>query len=282
MLQIKVACRHYRQIFSHPFVVVRHATDYAAFKRGVVSGTNPAATGRQAFLDKVPQSEHRPPVIYPEEINAVIAEAIKRGDRQIANLLVFVCEGGYRFQELQFLQVRDINLDAREIVVDVKKPDPDRVRPELQRRCLTADGYWKPKTRAGCRAVHISDRLAAVIGTMSLGQPSDWVFVNKAGNQIAENKTLKRLKNHAQSAGVLVESNLATGKPWSAIRWHWLRHYHASRASRCNIRRDVSKAAMGHADDRVHDHYRGVEPTVFHEEYAKFDSGLNVTLLSAK
>lgn len=267
---------------NHYIDAVHNFFGYAAFKRGVVSGTNPAATGRQAFLDKVPQGEHRPPIIYPKEVNAVIKEAINNGDRQIANLIVFVCEGGFRLQELQFLQVRDIHLDEQEIVVDVKKPDLNRVRPGLQTRCLTVDGYWKPKTRAGCRAVHITHRLEEVIGAMSLKRPTDWVFVNSVGNQIAGDRTLQRLKKHALAAGILVERNPRNGKPWSAIRWHWLRHYHASRASRSNIRRDVSKAAMGHADDRVHDHYRGMEPAVFHEEYAKFDSGLDVALLGAK
>ena len=45
------------------------------------------------------------------------------------------------------------------------------------------------------------------------------------------------------------------------------------------IRREVSKLAMGHAADGIHDHYRGVDAFAFHEEYAKFDSGLNDDLI---
>ena len=41
--------------------------------------------------------------IYPDQINAVIEAAREAGDSQIVNLVVFVCEGGFRFQELQFL-----------------------------------------------------------------------------------------------------------------------------------------------------------------------------------
>jgi hypothetical protein len=109
--------------------------------------------------------------------------------------------------------------------------------------------------------------------------PSDWVFVNSAGSQIAENKTLQRLKAYALEADVLVEPNPRTGKPWSAIKWHWLRHYHRTRAHVSGIRRDVSKVAMGHAADGIHDHYRGLDHYAFREEYAKFDSGIDDSLV---
>ena len=115
---------------------------------------------------------------------------------------------------------------------------------------------------------------------MGLGGPSDWVFVNSVGSQIAENKTLQRLKAHAVEADVLVEANPRTGKPWSAIKWHWLRHYHRTRAHVSGIRREVSKLAMGHAADAIHDHYRGVDVEAFHAEYAKFDSGIDGSLLA--
>ncbi len=36
---------------------------------------------------------------------------------------------------------------------------------------------------------------------------------------------------------------------------------------------------MGHAADGIHDHYRGVDAVAFHEEYAKFDSGLDDDLI---
>ena len=64
------------------------------------------------------------------------------------------------------------------------------------------------------------------------------------------------------------------------IKWHWLRHYHRTRAHVSHVRRDVSKIAMGHAADPIHDHYRGVEPDAFHAEYEKFDSGIDVSLLA--
>ena len=255
---------------------------YVIFKRRLVTGPNPAATGRQAELDRFPENTARPPTIYPDQINAIIEVANKHFDRQIANLVVFVCEGGFRFQELQFLQVGDINLAGREIVLDVKRPNLTRVRPELQRRCLSADGLWIPKSRAGRRPVHVTDRLATVIQRMGLGEPSDWVFVNQAGNQIAENKTLQRLKKYALEGDVLVETHPSTGKPWSRIKWHWLRHFHRTRAHACKIRRDVSKVAMGHAGDSIHDHYRGLDSFVFHEEYEKFDSGIDDALLRTK
>ena len=50
----------------------------------------------------------------------------------------------------------------------------------------------------------------------------------------------------------------------------------------CKIRREVSKIAMGHAADPVHDRYRRVDAFAFHEEYAKFDSGLDDRLLDQK
>ena len=70
-----------------------------------------------------------------------------------------------------------------------------------------------------------------------------------------------------------------TGKPWSLIRWHWLRHYYRTRADVCKIRREVSKLAMGDAADPIHDHYRGLDRFAFHEECAKFDSGLDDDLI---
>ena len=205
----------------------------------------------------------------------------EHNDTQIVNLVVFVCDGGFRFQELQFLQVGDVDLARREITLDVKRPDLRKVRPELQRRCLTLDGLWIPKSQAGRRPIHVTDRMLLVIRSMGLGDPSDWVFVNSAGSQIAQNKTLLKLKAYALQAGVLVESNPRTGRPWSAIKWHWLRHYHRTRAHVSGIRREVSKLAMGHAGDAIHDHYRGVDPDAFHAEYAKFDSGIDAGLLVA-
>jgi len=197
-------------------------------------------------------------------------------------MVVFVCEAGFRFQVLQFLQVGDINLGEREIILDIKRPDVFRVRAELRKRCLTSEGLWIPKSRAARRPIHISDRLARIIGNMGLGEPSDWVFVNSVGSQIAENKTLDRLKRFALAAGVLVDKHPRTGKPWSLLRWHWLRHYHRTRAHVSKIRREVSKIAMGHAADPIHEHYRGLDRFAFHEEYAKFDSGLDDALLAQK
>ena len=255
---------------------------YAIFKRKLVVGPNPAATGRQAELDRLPEQTLPPPTIYPDQINAVIEVANRHHDRQTVNLVVFVCEGGFRFQELQFLQVGDLNLEAREILLDVKRPDLNRVRAELRRRCLTSGGLWIPKSRASRRPVHITDRLARVIGNMGLGDPSDWLFVNGAGNQIAENKTLQRLKRYALEAKVLVEEHPKTGEPWSTIKWHWLRHYHRTRTHVSKIRREVSKVGMGHAADHIHDHYRGLDVFAFHEEYAKLDTGIDDSLLDQK
>ncbi|MGB0715134.1 MAG: tyrosine-type recombinase/integrase [Phycisphaerae bacterium] len=264
---------------NHYVTSVHNFYGYAAFKRQLADGPNPAKTGRQAVLDKLPTRRIPPPTIYPDQINAVIEKAREAGDHQIVNLIVFICEGGFRFQELQFLQVGDINMPQREIVLDTKRPDLTRVRDELQRRCLTPEGYWMPKSAAGRRVVHITDRLTKVIGTMGLGEVVDWVFMNQAGKQVAGNKTLMRLKKYALEAGVLVEPHPKTGEPCSLLRWHWLRHYHRTRAHVSKIRREVSKLAMGHAADGIHDHYRGVDPFAFHEEYAKFDSGLNDDLI---
>ena len=43
-------------------------------------------------------AERPTPTIYPDQINAVIKTAIEAGDTQVVNLVVFVCEGGFRFQ----------------------------------------------------------------------------------------------------------------------------------------------------------------------------------------
>lgn len=264
---------------NHYLDAVHNFYGFVIFKRMLMPGPNPAATGRQAQLDRLPHQVLPPPTIYPDQVNAVLEVATNHFDTQIVNLIVFVCEGGFRFQELQFLQVGDIDLNKREIILDIKKPDLDAVRPELRRRCLTAEGLWMPKSRAARRPIHISDRLARVIGAMGLGQPSDWVFLNEAGNQIAENKTLDRLKRYAFQAKVLVEKDPKTGKKRSMLRWHWLRHFHRTRAHVSEIRREVSKLAMGHAADPIHDHYRGQDQFAFHAEYEKFDSGLDDALL---
>jgi len=192
---------------------------------------------------------------------------------------VFVCEGGLRFQELQFLQFGDIDMEHREIILDVKRPDPHRVRANLRKRCLTEEGYWVPKTRASRRPIHVTDRLAKVMDTLGEHDPTDWVLTTGVGNQFAENRTLMRLQRHALAADVLVAPNPRTGEPWSLLCWHWLRHFHRTRAHVSNIRREVSKLAMGHAADRIHDHYRGIDAVAFHREYAKFDSGIDERLL---
>lgn len=276
-------CRTSPATANHYLTAVHNFWGFAAFKRNVVKGNNPAATGRQAVLDKLPSRPVPPPTIYPDQVNAIVEKAMAHGDRQIANLIVFVCEGGFRFQELQFLQVGDIHLDRREILLDIKKPDLKRVRMELRKRCLTPEGYWVPKTRASRRPVHITDRLVKVIGSMGLGDASDWVFLNSAGKQVAQNKTLDRLKAYGLEAGVLVVTKRGSDDArTSAIRWHWLRHYHRTRAHVSKIRREVSKVAMGHAADGIHDHYRGLDLDAFHGEYAKFDSGIDDRLLDAK
>jgi integrase len=153
-----------------------------------VPAQNPAATGRQAVLDKVPSRPAPPPTIYPDQVNAIVEAALRHGDRQTANLIVFVCEGGFRFQELQFLQVGDIHLEQREILLDIKKPDLKRVRLELRKRCLTAEGYWVPKTRASRRPVHITERLVRVMRSMGLGDASDWVFLLRPASRSPRTK----------------------------------------------------------------------------------------------
>jgi len=129
---------------------------------------------------------------------------------------------------------------------------------------------------------NITDGLATVIESMGLRENHYWVFINEAGSQIVGNKTLLRLKRYALQAGVLMEPNLRSGEPWSLLCWHWLRHYHRTRAHVSKIRREVSKLAMGHAADGIHDHYRGLDRFAFHAEYAKFDSGIDDRPLKAK
>ena len=48
------------------------------------------------------------------------------------------------------------------------------------------------------------------------------------------------------------------------------------------IRREVSKIAMGHAADPIHDHYRGLDRFAFPDEYEKFESGIDDALLPQK
>ncbi len=60
------------------------------------------------------------------------------------------------------------------------------------------------------------------------------------------------------------------------------RHFHRTRAHVSKIRREVSKVAMGHAADPIHDHYRGLDRFAFHEEYTKFESGIDDALLTQK
>lgn len=265
---------------NHYVDAVHNFFGYVIFKRLLLPGPNPAACGRQAQLERLPNRSLPAPTIQPAQVNAILAKARDQDDWLIVNLVAFICEGGFRFQELQFLQVGDIDLEGRCITVDVKRPDLSKVRPELQRRCLTVDGLWAPKTRASRRPVHVTDRLASVIKAMKLGAPTDWVFINSAGRQVAGNKTLNTLKRYALDAGVLVTKHPVTGKRWSEIRWHWLRHYHRTRAYASKIRREVSKVAMGHAADAIHDHYRGIDPFALHEEYAKFESGIDDSLLA--
>jgi hypothetical protein len=71
-------------------------------------------------------------------------------------------------------------------------------------------------------------------------------------------------------------------RPRSLLRWHWLRHYHRTRADVSQIRREVSKVAMGHAADPIYDHYRGLDRFAFHAEYAEFESGIDDALLPQK
>lgn len=39
---------------------------------------------------------------YPDQVNAVSETALKHFDTQIANLIVFVCEGGFREEYAKF------------------------------------------------------------------------------------------------------------------------------------------------------------------------------------
>jgi len=78
---------------------------------------------------------------------------------------------------------------------------------------------------------------------------------------------------------------LSSPGPPTAVRidpLHRLRHYHRTRAHVSKIRREVSKLAMGHAADPIHDHYRGLDRFAFHAEYAKFESGIDDALLTPK
>lgn len=96
--------------------------------------------------------------------------------------------------------------------------------------------------------------MARLIAKTGLGEPSDWLFVNEAGNQIAENKTLQRLKACALEAKVLVEPHPQGGKAWSLVKWHCLRQRDRARACVSRIRREVWKVAMRHAANPIQEH----------------------------
>ena len=81
---------------------------------------------------------------------------------------------------------------------------------------------------------------------------------------------------------MLVQEHPRAGELWSAIKWHWPRRYHRTRAHVSKIRREVSKVAMAHAADPIHDYYRGLDAFAFHEEYAKLDTGIDDSLLDQK
>lgn len=91
---------------------------------------------------------------------------------------------------------------------------------------------------------------------------------------------MARLKTYAVEAGVFVSTHPPTGRKTTGVTWHLLRHDHRTRAHVSRIRREVSKVAMGHAADPIHDHYRGLDTFEIHAEYEKFDSGLDDALLA--
>jgi integrase len=128
---------------------------YVIRKRKLHPGPNPAATGRDEELDRLSEDEDSVPCpdISPNHINPIIEVARNHRDWQIMNLIVFFCEGGFRFQDVQFLTVGDICLENRLIEVDRKVVDVSRVRPELRKRCLEPGGIWRPKTQASRRPV---------------------------------------------------------------------------------------------------------------------------------
>ena len=77
----------------------------------------------------------------PEQVEALVSQALATGDVQIAYLIVFLAETGLRFGELPFLTPADLDGQRGRIHVTVKKVTGP-LHPEMRRLLDRHERWW--------------------------------------------------------------------------------------------------------------------------------------------
>lgn len=204
----------------YAFKVLRAALGYAVHLRSIPS--NPLLGIR------TPKREKREPTWWtPEEANAFLA-ATK--DDPLYPLYVVAVDTGARIGELLALQWSEVDLRAGTMTIKYTLGPVPR-----------ADARHAPKTAQSTRTVPLTSRaLAALRGRLErifgLGWAATcpWVFPSVNGSPMYQTNVTRRFVKAAKAAGV------------PRIRFHDIRHTHASILVRAGVDHAEAAARLGH------------------------------------
>ena len=150
------------------------------------------------------------PVYTRAERNALVAEAERRGDILIRDLIILFAHTGLRFKEGAELTPASLRCDGRRPSIVVRAVERGR-RQQRGRREI-----WSPKHSIEVKCIPMTAEVERMMRKRSR-RCKGYLFQNRAGNKIAGNKTLERLK----ALFPAVDIDLKT-RP---LNWHSFRRY---------------------------------------------------------
>lgn len=156
-------------------------------------------------------------VLSIEEVQALYAELVRRGDLLVADLVRLISNLGFRINEALHLRKMDVDLEGGWIYV-------------------RSWGDWRPKDKDS-RRVRMNEASRAVLtrNLISAGGPEGLIFRTRKATVLSERNMFRRLKDAA--CGINLEK----------ANWKCLRHTWATRRAE-QVPEHVLTAEMGHSD----------------------------------
>lgn len=164
-----------------------------------------------------------------EEYRKLVGAAEARGDILIHDMIIVFAGTGMRFQELSHLEPTSLIWEAERPLVEVR-----------------ARGDWSPKQHDEVKLIPMLPEVQEVLRRRCEESSGGYLFTNRAGNLIADNKTRERLKRLFPAVGIGEERRL---------HWHSLRCYFVKRCVLSGIPLNAIMAWTGHDTVEMCLHY---------------------------
>ena len=153
--------------------------------------------GGTVRLWKLPKTN--PDTYSKAEYALLVQAADQAGDILIRDLIIVLADTGLRFGELSHLTAKSLFWDNDPPYIDIRARDG-----------------WKPKDPDEIKQVPMTVPVQEVLRRRQAKAGRSYLFKNEAGNHIAENHTLERLKSYFPAVGITPDRHLY---------WHRWRNY---------------------------------------------------------